>query len=111
MNLGDDVKKNRDNEQLPMNGTDETEILARLSERVERAIAVIGELRRERDALKTRLEAAEAQLKDHEGASERLSTLEEDYERFRKERSDIRNRIETILTNLESLDTGAGEGE
>jgi len=103
------VKKNRDNEQMAMNGTDEAEILARLSERVERAIAVIGELRRERDVLKTRLDEAEARLKEHEGATERLTTLEEDYERFRKERSDIRNRIETILTNLEALDAGEGE--
>jgi FtsZ-binding cell division protein ZapB len=98
------VKKNRDNEQMAINGTDEAEILARLSERVEKAVAVIGELRRERDALKTRLAAAETKLQEHEGASERLSTLEEDCERFRKERSEVRNRIETILSNLESLD-------
>lgn len=100
------MKKNRDNEQMAINGTDEAEILARLSERVEKAVAVIGELRRERDALKTRLAAAETKLQEHEGASERLSTLEEDCERFRKERGEVRNRIETILSNLESLDAG-----
>jgi chromosome segregation ATPase len=84
--------------------TDEAAILARLGERVEKAVAVIGELRRERDTLKTRLAEAEAKLREHEEASERLSTLEEDYDRFRKERSDIRNRIESMLANLEGLD-------
>ena len=98
------MKKNRENDQMAINGTDEVEILARLSERVEKAVAVIGELRRERDTLKTRLAEAEAKVQEQEGTSERLSTLEEDYERLRKERSEIRNRIETMLGNLESLD-------
>ena len=99
------MKKNRDDEQMAINSdADEAAILARLGERVERAVAVIGELRRERDTLKTRLAEAEAKLKEHADASERLSTLEEDYDRFRKERTDIRNRIESILSNLEGLD-------
>jgi len=99
------VKKNRDDEQMAINGdADEAAILARLGERVEKAVAVIGELRRERDTLKTRLAEAEAKLREHADASERLSTLEEDYDRFRKERTDIRNRIEGILANLEGLD-------
>jgi chromosome segregation ATPase len=93
------VKKNRDNEQMAINGTDEADILSRLGERVEKAIAVIGELRRERDTLRTRLDELEARLKDHEGTSERLSTLEE-------ERGDVRSRIESILASLESLDGG-----
>ncbi len=99
------MKKNRDDEQMAINGdADEAAILARLGERVEKAVAVIGELRRERDTLKTRLAEAEAKLREHADASERLSTLEEDYDRFRKERTDIRNRIEGILANLEGLD-------
>lgn len=98
------MKKSRENDQMAINGTDEVEILARLSERVEKAVAVIGELRRERDTLKTRLAEAEAKVQEQEGTTERLSTLEEDYERLRKERSEIRNRIETMLGNLESLD-------
>ena len=99
------MKKNRDDEQMAINSdADEAAILARLGERVEKAVAVIGELRRERDTLKTRLAEAEAKLKEHVDTSERLSTLEEDYDRFRRERSDIRNRIESILSNLETLD-------
>jgi chromosome segregation ATPase len=90
---------------MAINGdVDEAAILARLGERVEKAVAVIGELRRERDTLKARLADAEAKLKEHEETSERLSTLEEDYDRFRRERGEIRNRIESILSNLETLD-------
>ena len=77
---------------------DEDDILARLQERVEKAITTIQELRRERDALRAKLEQAES------GASERLATLEDDCARFQRERDEIRNRIESILSNLESLD-------
>jgi FtsZ-binding cell division protein ZapB len=63
------------------------EMLQRLSEKVERAIATIQELRKERDALKQRLEE-----------------IDEDGARYRRERGEIRDRIESILTNLESLD-------
>ncbi len=69
---------------------DEEDILARLQERVEKAIATIQELRRERDSLRAKLDE--------------LASIEEDYERFQKERGEIRNRIESILSNLESLD-------
>ena len=69
---------------------DEDDILARLQERVEKAITTIQELRRERDALRAKLEE--------------LSSIEEDHERYQKERSEIRDRIESILSNLESLD-------
>ncbi len=66
-------------EQMLLSGTEE-EIFKRLHERVEKAITMIQELRRERDVLKG------------------------DFERLQKERNEIRNRIETILSNLESLD-------
>lgn len=69
---------------------DEDDILARLQQRVEKAITTIQELRRERDALRAKLEE--------------LSAFEDDRERYQKERSEIRNRIESILSNLESLD-------
>jgi FtsZ-binding cell division protein ZapB len=63
------------------------EILQRLSEKVERAIATIQELRRERDELK-----------------KRLDEIDDDSARFRKERGQIRDRIETILSSLEALE-------
>ena len=78
-------------EQMTLSGSEE-EIFARLQERVEKAIAMIQELRRERDALKAKLEGG--------------GDLEEECDRLRKERDEIRNRIETILSNLEALDAG-----
>ena len=76
------MKKAKENE--------EEDILSRLQERVDKAIATIQELRRERDSLRAKLDE--------------LSSIEEDYERFQKERGEIRNRIESILSNLEALD-------
>ncbi len=97
------MKKTKE-EQMPLAGTEEGEILGRLHERVEKAIATIQELRRERDALRAKLEQAEGRLREQSDASERLASLEDDCERFQKERSEIRNRIESMLANLESLD-------
>ena len=98
------MKKNRDNDQLSLAGTEEGEILGRLNDRVEKAIATIQELRRERDTLRRQLDEATARLQEQGDAAERASTLEEDNERFKRERSEIRDRIESILGNLEALE-------
>jgi len=100
------VKKNRDNDQLSLAGTEEGEILGRLNDRVEKAIATIQELRRERDTLRRQLDDATARLQEQGDAADRASTLEEDNERFKRERSEIRDRIESILGNLEALEEG-----
>lgn len=100
------MKKNRDNDQLSLAGTEEGEILGRLNDRVEKAIATIQELRRERDTLRRQLEDATARIQEQGDAAGRASTLEEDNERFKRERSEIRNRIESILGNLEALEEG-----
>jgi FtsZ-binding cell division protein ZapB len=97
------TKKTKD-DQMTLAGTEEAEILARLNERVERAVALIQELRRERDSLKAQLEVAESKARDHETATERVTSLEEEHDRFQKERGEIRNRIETILSSLEALE-------
>ena len=99
------TKKTKD-DQMSLAGTDEAEILARLNERVERAVALIQELRRERDSLKSRLEAAEAKVRDQETAADRVNELEKENDRFQKERGEIRDRIESILANLEALEEG-----
>ena len=98
------MKKNRENDQLTLAGTEEGEILGRLNERVEKAIATIQELRKERDTLRRQLDEATARVQEQGDAAERASTLEEDNERFKRERSEIRDRIESILGNLEALE-------
>ena len=73
------MKKKTTDGQIPLGGTEE-EILQKLSERVDRAVRMIQELRRERDELKQKLDS------------------------FDGDRSEIRNRIESILASLEELD-------
>ena len=98
------MKKNRDNDQLSLAGTEEGEILGRLNDRVEKAIATIQELRRERDTLRRQLDDATARLQEQGDAAERASTLEEDNDRFKRERGEIRDRIESILGSLDALE-------
>ena len=98
------MKKNRDNDQLALAGTEEAEILARLGDRVEKAVSTIQELRKERDKLRARIEELEARVTDQDTATTRLESLEEEHERFRRERGEIRERIESILGNLEELE-------
>jgi FtsZ-binding cell division protein ZapB len=98
------MKKGKDVDQLTLAGTEEGEILARLNERVEKAITTIQELRRERDSLLAKLQETESRVRAQDDASERASTLEEECERYRTERGEIRDRVETILSRLESLD-------
>jgi SMC interacting uncharacterized protein involved in chromosome segregation len=78
--------------QLTLAGTEEGEILTQLSERVEKAVRMINELRRERDALKAQLAA--------------VTTAADEHERLVSERSEIRDRISNILSSLESLESG-----
>jgi FtsZ-binding cell division protein ZapB len=99
------MKKNQTDEQTTLTDNDEAEILERLSVRVEKAVSTIQELRRERDELRTRVDELESRVRDSDETSNRLSTLEEEHDRFRKERGEIRNRIETILGSLEALET------
>jgi FtsZ-binding cell division protein ZapB len=102
------VKKTRENDQLTLAGTEEEEILGRLNDRVEKAIATIQELRKERDTLRRQLDETTARLQEHGDVAERASTLEEDNDRFKRERGEIRDRIESILTNLEALEETEG---
>ena len=100
------MKKTKDAEQIPLQGTEEAEMLARLAERVERAVATIGELRRERERLSAQVADLTGQLSARDQDSERFSGIEDENSRFREERDAIRERIETMLSNLESLEDG-----
>lgn len=103
------MKKTRDNDQMVLAGTEEAEILARLSERVEKAVGTIQELRRERDELRARVNDLETRVRDQDEATTRLDSLEEEQNRLMRERSEIRDRIEGILSSLESLEESGEE--
>ncbi|HEX8617132.1 MAG TPA: cell division protein ZapB [Thermoanaerobaculia bacterium] len=98
------MKKNPNEEQTALVDNDEAEILERLSARVEKAVSTIQDLRRERDELRTRVEELEVRVRENDETSSRLTSLEEEHDRFRRERGEIRNRIESILGNLEQLE-------
>jgi hypothetical protein len=91
------MKKTKDDEQMALAGTEEAEILGRLSERVEKAVAAIQELRKEREQLHKRVEELESQLRAQD-------EVNEEQERMRSERGEIRDRIESILASLEALE-------
>jgi len=121
------AKKNKDNDQLSIEGTEEMEILARLTERVDKAVDLIQKLRKENESLKGVLEEKEkdlaaaavsrketeeamaslkARVEEIEGeGGERLEEAEEELERLREERKAIRQRVETALEKLESLES------
>lgn len=87
-----------------VNEPEDADILEKLGSRVEKAISAIQDLRKERSALLSRAEKAEAQLAENEGAAGRVAELEAAASEFEAERTDVRNRIESILANLEKLD-------
>jgi len=89
------MKKTREQEPA---ANEEGEILARLAERVEKAVATIQELRRERDQLTARVADLESRLGDQDDANARIEALQ-------GERGEIRDRIESILASLESLES------
>ena len=97
------MKKKDDSAQLVLEGTAEEEILAKLSQRVERAVALIQDLRRENDALRKKAADAELRLEEQEHDMSNVSQLETDLERYQGERDEVRHRIERILDSLEQL--------
>jgi len=121
------AKKSRDNDQLSIEGTEEMEILSRLTERVDKAVELIQKIRKENEALKASLEekgkdlegveaakkAAEeetAALRERveslEGESgERLEEVEDELEKLKGERKAIRQKVESVLEKLESLES------
>jgi FtsZ-binding cell division protein ZapB len=103
------LKKTKDSEQIPLQGSEEAEILGRLAERVERAVATIADLRKERDRLQAQVTELTTQMKSREAESERLTSVEDENLRYREERDAIRTRIESMLQNLETLDEADAE--
>jgi len=119
-------KKSKEAEQLTIEGTNETEILARLGERVDRAVALIAQLRQENEELGAKVESLEGELKDAVDArdaalaraetadkraadlesdgSSRADELESELETLKSERDAVRNKVEGILEKLEALE-------
>ena len=99
------MKKGRDADQMALKGTEDDEILTRLGDRVEKAIATIEQLRKERDSLRRRLEAAEQKVRESEEDAQRFASVAGAH-RGKDARRTSRDapEIETILASLEQLE-------
>ena len=93
--------------------TDETildeagdEALARLSDQVDRAIGIIGDLRKERTGLDGRIRELQARVDELESEAGRAKELEAQHSALEGEKALIRGRIEAILEKFEELDGG-----
>jgi chromosome segregation ATPase len=87
--------------------------LGRLGERIEKAMAVVHQLRedrerltRERDELARRLHEIEHQLKGENagGLIEELTTLRREQREWNGERRDVAARIEALIQKLERIE-------
>ena len=94
-------------------GTTMTTDLDRLTERVEKAAALVQQLRddrarldRERDELTRRIQELENKLQGQDPGSivQELSTLKREQRDWTGERKEIASRIETLIRKLEKLE-------
>lgn len=112
---------------MSIEGTEELEILARLTERVDNAVELIQKLRKENEAIglqlaakdkeleteresRAKAEAGLAELNERQAElegerGERLDEAESELERLRDERKVVRARVESVLERLESLES------
>lgn len=79
---------------------EEVDSLGSLEERIRQAIELVARLRREKEAAQAERDAA---LEGAASAQRQLSVLNEELETLRAERRQVRNRIEKLLGQIESL--------
>lgn len=91
-------------EQMVFNPGEENDVLARLGDRIETAIATIQQLQRERDELRKKLASAQDQMRSADGAGSDATELREELERLRSERDEVRGRLSKLLANLDRLE-------
>ena len=86
-----------------MAGTDftraESDALASLEDRILRAVQLVNQLRQEKAALEKNADSALAELRSEN------EHLKEEMETLRADRTQVRNRIEKLLGQLDSLAT------
>ena len=120
------AKKEKGKDQMSIEGTEEIEILGRLTERIDKAVDLIRVLRKENDSLKSQLEEKSGDLGSIEDAKKeadeeiasltakivelesgdnaKAEKIEGELEKLKGERSVIRKKVESALEKLESLE-------
>lgn len=97
------AKKKKD-DQMELIGPDGDQLIEELAKKIDSAVSTIRDLRKERDALRDELEAANERLGELEQSGERLDELEREAGRFEEQKGEIRNRIEALLEKFERLE-------
>lgn len=82
---------------------DQIDSLATLEERIHQAIELVTRLRREKDAA---LAERDATAREAASAREQATGLARELDSLRAERSQVRNRIEKLLGQIDTLGAG-----
>jgi FtsZ-binding cell division protein ZapB len=78
----------------------ESDALSHLEDRIQRAVALVQGLRREKEAALKELDASQSALEDSRNTIARLS---EEVESMRAERLQVRGRLEKLIGHIDQL--------
>ena len=91
----------------PVRATDQSDALGSLEERILRAVDLVSQLRKEKEAAEAKLQAVTAEQSERSKNFEELemenAILKEELEALREERNHVRGRIEKLLSQMDSL--------
>lgn len=80
--------------------TDPNDHLQKLEEKLTKAVEIFKQIHAEKRALQQEVERLRAELKER---PKRLDALEHDLQALRRERDEVRTRIEKLLGQIETL--------
>ena len=76
----------------------------RLEQEVSRLVEILGQLRQENAALKSRIENLEAENEQLKRDTARLQQIETEHQEANRAREEIKGRIENILAKLDAVE-------
>jgi chromosome segregation ATPase len=82
----------------------EVDALARLEERIQRAVALVLKLREEKEAAQKELTETQQAWEESQAENAKLS---EELDALRSERKQVRGRLEKLLDHIDQLGAGA----
>ena len=85
---------------------DSNDRFAKLEEKLFKAIEVFKRTRKEKEALEAGIEKLRKDSKDH---TKRVDSLERELVTLRREREEVRERIEKLLSRIDALTTSDSE--
>ncbi|HKD08885.1 MAG TPA: cell division protein ZapB [Bryobacteraceae bacterium] len=78
----------------------ESDALSRLEDRIQRAVALVLQLRQEKDSLTNKLNQTESSLAESRDENARLS---DEIQTLKTERQQVRGRLEKLLDHIDQL--------